>query len=372
MLSKNNHGFSFVELMIVVAMLGGVSLVVMNINKQSTKSSTKYQFDSETAQIINEMNVILSSPSKCQSALANKNALSDLTLTNINGQYYVSTDGSAPSAGYGNGGVKIDSYSISSTVAEIANNTSWLSVAFQNKKILGGQSTITKKIKLNVVVDGSNIISTCNAAASSGSGTSQWVTNGSDIYYNTGNVGVGTASPAQKLEINGGIALNTASAKPSCSASTRGTIWVGHGAANVSDTVEVCVKDASDAYGWMAVGGGGGITSCPAGMKMVGDSGKHATYCIDNLPRSAALYSSALSTCYNLNDATIGRASVCNFSQWSTACAKNLVTGMSIPAHYEWISETSNGILIGAYSGDCISGNGISTSASLSYRCCLH
>ncbi|GFO64823.1 hypothetical protein M1B72_05060 [Geomonas paludis] len=66
----------------------------------------------------------------------------------------------------------------------------------------------------------------------------------------TGEIGVGTNAPAQKLEVNGGVRLNTATAKPTCSSTIRGTFWVAQGAAGVADTVEVCVKDSADAYSW--------------------------------------------------------------------------------------------------------------------------
>ncbi|MHC1704565.1 MAG: beta strand repeat-containing protein [Tenuifilaceae bacterium] len=41
-------------------------------------------------------------------------------------------------------------------------------------------------------------------------GTSQWSNSGSNIYFNTGNVGIGTSSPSQKLQVVGNGIFNTA------------------------------------------------------------------------------------------------------------------------------------------------------------------
>lgn len=68
-----------------------------------------------------------------------------------------------------------------------------------------------------------------------------------------GNVGVGTTSPSQKLEVRGGVRLNTPVAKATCDSTLRGTIWFTQGGSGVADTLEVCAKDSAGNYSWRAL-----------------------------------------------------------------------------------------------------------------------
>ncbi len=69
----------------------------------------------------------------------------------------------------------------------------------------------------------------------------------------TGNVGIGVINPNAKLEINGGLRLNTEDLKPVCSSSQRGTLWFTRGGSGVKDTLEICVKDEFDNYTWATI-----------------------------------------------------------------------------------------------------------------------
>lgn len=48
-----------------------------------------------------------------------------------------------------------------------------------------------------------------------------------------------------------GIALNTTGSKPTCNSTRRKQIFITEGGSGVADTVEVCLKDAADAYAWV-------------------------------------------------------------------------------------------------------------------------
>jgi hypothetical protein len=68
-----------------------------------------------------------------------------------------------------------------------------------------------------------------------------------------GNVGLGTIAPTQKLEVSGGVRINTVTTKPACDSTARGTFWFTQGGAGVKDSAEVCAKDATDVLAWRPV-----------------------------------------------------------------------------------------------------------------------
>lgn len=71
-----------------------------------------------------------------------------------------------------------------------------------------------------------------------------------------GNVGIGyfaAANPTQRLEVKGGVKINSVGTKPTCDSTVRGTIWVTQSTTTAADAVEVCSKDSGTTYSWKAL-----------------------------------------------------------------------------------------------------------------------
>jgi hypothetical protein len=115
---------------------------------------------------------------------------------NIQAQVAINTDGTAP------------------------DNSAMLDVKSTTKGLLAPRMTLAQRNAIANPANGLIIFQTDNTPGyyynsgtpaapswilfgSNAGAFSQWLTNGSDIYYNTGNVGLGTVSPNRKMEING-------------------------------------------------------------------------------------------------------------------------------------------------------------------------
>jgi hypothetical protein len=185
-------------------------------------------------------------------------------------------------------------------------------------------------------------------------------TDNSDLFVRgDGNVGIGTTAPSAKLEVNGPIKTGTATIGNTCASEG---MFAYDSAAH---TPIFCTNGLV----WQAMGNG--ITACPASWDMIGDAGKHGTYCIEHTARTAAVYTTALSTCFGINN-SVGRAHLCDLSEWNTACQAT-IAGNGMPTSSEWISMPYSGSTAFAI-GNNVSCSDVASSfysTSIKYRCCI-
>jgi hypothetical protein len=59
--------------------------------------------------------------------------------------------------------------------------------------------------------------------------------------------------PSGIAQFPNGMELTNTTTKPTCAVGVRGTMWITPGAGGVKDAVEVCAKDAADAYAWRTI-----------------------------------------------------------------------------------------------------------------------
>jgi len=117
---------------------------------------------------------------------------------------------------------------------------------------------------------------------------------------------------------------------------------------------------------------GGAISQCPSGWTMIEDAGKTATYCIDSDERSSDDWRDAKATCAGFNDSELGRAHLCTYAEWYTACVYG--SGLSnMTNNREWIDALDSWPSSAwAGNGSCTSlGDGSSLGNSRPFRCCL-
>ncbi len=72
-----------------------------------------------------------------------------------------------------------------------------------------------------------------------------------------GGVGIGTTAASVKLEVNGGVRLNTDAVSPDCTEATRGTLWFQKDATVApghNDRMGICAQ-VDGAYRWVSLMG---------------------------------------------------------------------------------------------------------------------
>ena len=188
---------------------------------------------------------------------------------------------------------------------------------------------------------------------------------GDQLVVSGSNVGIGTATPATKLDVSGGVKVGNES---TCNASKAGTIrWTGTAFQGCNGTTWISLTG----------GGGGGITSCPSGWTMIGDPGKHATFCIQTNENSTSRWHNAITNCSAINDSTLGRAHLCTYYEWRMACERG--TGLvNMTNNWEWVADVNDpspdgdiDLAVTAGGGGCTRIEDFSVTEYYNYRCCI-
>lgn len=111
-------------------------------------------------------------------------------------------------------------------------------------------TTLKNSLYVKNAVGGIKFLAKTDSSIGFGVGTSAADAN-KLVIDSVGNVGVGTNAPSQKLEVNGGVLINSTDQRPACIAAVRGTFWVVRG---TPDTVQVCLQTSTEGvYSWHAI-----------------------------------------------------------------------------------------------------------------------
>ena len=121
--------------------------------------------------------------------------------------------------------------------------------------------------------DGQVLTSTGSGVAwedASGGGSSQWTTTGNDIYYNTGNVGIGDSSPAAAVDIIGsGVATQLRLSNTESDSTTKYGAIVGRHYDNSEEPVAGLLLTSTSNATAQAIDIGGGISAANMVNKII-------------------------------------------------------------------------------------------------------
>ena len=208
----SRKGFGLVELMVGLGLLGASGYGLMKVIETNNKVKKTNDYRIETKEVVNRVQKILTHPEACRLTFLNLNATNAgiTVIRNQNNevvqglnQPFGITGATVISMALNDQGGTEDGVRVNPGQAGSTN----LVFTFAPKS---GTSYSTKqvqeKLKIWIITNAASQIQTCySQTTGEGSAWKREPTNPNNIYYNEGNIGVGTSIPNAPLTVNGSI-----------------------------------------------------------------------------------------------------------------------------------------------------------------------
>lgn len=257
---ERERGFSLLETMVALGLTSAIAVAAMQVFSNQSKGQKTIEANYEVTGIQQQILTILSAPDNCTRSFQGQlpeGGSATLIKKEVGATFedVYKVDDQLP------GNIRIRGYSLTRSFPNLATDEAILKINFSRGKA-AIKDDIVKMIKIIYKLDISSRILSCFAY--NNANDSFWVQSLSvpeNIYYQVGNVGIGTNNPRSRLEVNGSIKLGSTTA--ACDTSREGEIKYNF----TSHRVEVCNGTA-----W----GGMGLQTCTV-RTAEHDTGYHST-----------------------------------------------------------------------------------------------
>jgi prepilin-type N-terminal cleavage/methylation domain-containing protein len=222
--SKSQKGISLIEILVAMAIMGGLVLSLMKFLSLTSKTQAKVDVISDVTRITREINALISDPNRCFLTFTEADGSLNRTPESIVSAYDRDANeeliiqgrkfdliDSANGERVGTANLEILDYEL------VTQGTDhFLQITFKNKVILKEKNeNVIRKINMFVdftEVNGQQVFRGCRSLSSES--TTIWTRgSGSDIFYTGGNVGVNTTAPEESLHVVGKIVAEGVTAK---------------------------------------------------------------------------------------------------------------------------------------------------------------
>ncbi len=200
-----NKGISLVQVLLMAAAISGVAVITTQLNTLTTKTSAKIRFSNDINMVVNDINGILSDPAVCRTIFPQTTSTTPPSI----GKYFSGTE-AAPPEGYGISRLVVDSFLM--TPPTVFPGIGALQITIRNREVLKEPDTIKKKIHIYMEATGVTMTTCRSNLASTSSDIWSRLGSSPNVNYSSGNVGVGTNTPASMLDIIGEIKIGSTGA----------------------------------------------------------------------------------------------------------------------------------------------------------------